>query len=67
MDCDRKGKWVRGCKFEPRYDLGPADITPFKTFKGTGAGSFLEKLRKKTYRGDVCVTCGKLVNDQRPE
>ena len=66
MDCDRKGKWIRGCKFEPRYDLGPADFSAFTSIKSANS-NFAESLRKKTYRGDVCVTCGKLVNDQRPE
>lgn len=57
-DCPRFNKWIRGCKFEPRYDQGPADLTRFESLKGAGAG-FMETLRQKTYRNDVCIRCGK--------
>ena len=60
--CSRLGALFGGCRFEARYDLGPADISGFESIKGNGASSFLEKLRTKTYRGDVCVRCGKTVN-----
>ena len=66
MDCERKGKWVRGCKFEPRYDLGPADMTGFESLRSAST-SFFETLRKKTYRGDICVTCGELVIAPKPD
>ena len=46
-------------KFEPRYDLGPADFTPFETFKGSA--HTMEKLRTKTYVRDVCTKCGKTI------
>jgi len=46
-------------KFEPRYDLGPADLSAFVEFKGTP--SALESMRKKTYIRDVCVKCGKTI------
>ena len=50
-------------KFEPRYDLGPADLSAFVEFKGTfkGTPSLLESMRKKTYVRDVCVKCGKTI------
>lgn len=65
--CERRGKWIGGCRFEPRYDLSPADLSRFETLSGNVAGSFMEKLRAKTYRGDVCVRCGSVVNDGASE
>jgi hypothetical protein len=58
--CKRQGKWIGGCKFEPRYDLSRADMSSFTEIRG---GFNLEPLREKTYRGDVCVRCGKTVNE----
>lgn len=46
-------------KFEPRYDLGPADLSAFVEFKGTP--SSLESTRNKIYIRDVCVKCGKTI------
>ena len=51
--------WWGSHKFEPRYDLGPADFTPFETFKGSA--HTMEKLRTKTYVRDVCTKCGKTI------
>lgn len=61
MPCERRGKWFGGCKFEPRYDLGAADLTPFESIKATSSALF-ETMRTKTYRGDVCVRCGAIIN-----
>ena len=63
--CDRKGRWIRGCRFEPRYDLWPADFSGFTSIKSANSG-FAESLRKKIYRGDICVVCGKIVNCPSP-
>lgn len=60
-DCQRKGKWIGGCNFEPRYDLSEPDLSRFKTFKSRNVAEFLDALRKKTYVKDVCITCGKSV------
>lgn len=59
--CPRFGKWVRGCRFEERCDLAPADLSAFTNIKGNGVGSFMEKLRRKTYVRDVCIRCGKTI------
>lgn len=60
-ECLNKKKFFGGCKFEPRYDLGPADISRFESISGTGAVTMFEKLRAKTYVHDICVRCGKIV------
>lgn len=65
MDCHLKGTWFGGCKFEARYDLGPADLSNFESISGCGAGSFMEKLRQKTYVHDVCVRCGEVVKREK--
>jgi hypothetical protein len=66
-DCPRFNKWIRGCKFEPRYDLGPADLSRFTSIKGYDVEPLLNGLRAKTYRGDVCIYCGKSVANSIPE
>lgn len=48
-------------KFEPRYDLGPADLSAFESISGYGTGSIFEKMRSKTYVRDVCVRCGETI------
>ena len=47
-------------KFEPRYDLSPADMSAFKSFKAADP-SYMEPLRAKTYVRDVCTKCGKTI------
>ncbi len=47
-------------KFEPRYDLGPADLSQFAAFKAR-TPSYMEPLRTKTYVRDVCIKCGKTI------
>lgn len=58
MDCPRFNKWIRGCKYEPRYDLSSPDLSRFVSIDRV-TGGFMESLKAKTYRGDVCVRCGK--------
>jgi len=66
MTCPREGRWIGGCKFEPRYDLGQADFSAFTSLKGHDVVELADKLRKKTYVKDVCVRCGKTVERSRP-
>lgn len=59
--------WFGSHKFEPRYDLGAADLSPFfgdrvASFK-TSADS-IESMRAKTYVRDICIRCGKTI--ERP-
>lgn len=65
-ECERKGKWIRGCSFKARYDMGVADLSQFKTISGISEEA-IEAFRPKTYVHDVCVTCGKVVDRSNPE
>lgn len=56
--CPQRGKWLGGCRFEPRFDLGAAQIGKFN-YEGSDAVDAIEKFRAKTYVRDVCVTCGR--------
>lgn len=58
--CDRFGKLFRGCRFEPRYDMSPADLTGFTELRHA-TETFMNTLRTTTYVRDVCVTCGKTI------
>lgn len=60
MDCPRFEKWIGRCRFEPRYDLSPADLTQFTSVRSMN-GSFAEMFRRKTYVRDVCIRCGKTI------
>lgn len=56
--------WFGSHKFEPRYDLGAADLSPFftgrvDTFKADAVS--IEKMRTKTYVHDICIRCGKTI------
>ena len=54
-DCQKNGH-----RYEPRYDLGKADLSAFKSFSGMRNKS-LELFRTKTYVHDICVRCGDVV------
>jgi hypothetical protein len=66
-DCPRFGKWF-GCRFEARYDLGPPDLTAYKTVSAMSRGA-LEMHRRQTYVCDICVRCGATIerNPLTPE
>jgi hypothetical protein len=57
-ECARKGKWIGGCRFEPRYDVSepifPSTLKSVDRF-------IAEEWRRKTYIGEACVTCGKFI------
>jgi hypothetical protein len=60
-DCPNFGKLIGGCRFEPRYDLGPAEGYPAE-MKGIGSlAAAMEPWRRKTYVRDVCTRCGRTV------
>lgn len=60
-ECERKGKWIRGCSFEPVYDKEPADLSQLKSLRLSGE-EYIEKFRKVTFVAAVCRRCGKLVD-----
>lgn len=57
--CPRLGKLIGGCKFRPRYDLGPG-ATNFKV-QGCDIAEVVEATKPKTYIHDICETCGQTV------
>ncbi len=63
--CYRGGKLH---KFRPRYDetKSAVDMSKVERLSGFGAGNVLDSLRDHQiiYKGDVCVWCGKVVNNQ---
>ncbi len=61
IPCPRRDKWFRGCRFEPRYDKGVADIEKVSC-RGVSPDVVLEALTPKTYVADICVVCGKVVD-----
>lgn len=57
MECTRKGKFWRGCKFEPRYDrLFPPTLESLP-----GYPPALEALKEQVYVCDVCTRCGETI------
>ena len=50
-------------RFEARYDKGPADMSGWKSFSGSGSivRQLAEKHRTVTYVCDICVRCGKII------
>lgn len=63
-DCPRINAW-RGCKFEPRYDLGRCDLSGFSSVTNPSSAN-LERFRQKTYVRDVCVRCGRTIERPQP-
>jgi len=59
----------RRCKFEPRYDVSAAkDISgDFGEMWDDTFLEMLEKSRSVTYVCDVCVHCGKVVPNDKPD
>ena len=54
------GLFTNAHKFEPRYDLGPADLSQFSDFKARDP-SYFESFRTKNYVRDICTKCGKTI------
>lgn len=59
--CPRK--WIRGCRFEPRYDLGSPRIANLSAGRMTESSfvAVIEASKPKTYVRDVCTTCGRTI------
>lgn len=68
-ECDRAGKWVGGCRFEPRYDepvLSEMEkMTGREGYVRLGDGDKFvwqnQSLGQRTYVHDICIRCGKIV------
>ena len=59
--CPRRDKWFRGCRFEPRYDFGPAH-GKYNGWDGPELTRATEASKARTYVADICVVCGKVVD-----
>lgn len=57
--CERKGKWIGGCKFEPRFEEAPYNT--HINVKGTDAEGMRSLMFYEVYVRDVCTTCGKTI------
>lgn len=71
-NCPRFGKWIGGCRFEPRYDeptiasILNGGMWSSASFKIDGKNMSLEDISPtKKYIRDVCIRCGKTV--ERPK
>jgi hypothetical protein len=56
---------IFGHNFRPRFDLGPADVSAFRTISAADP-DFLEQLRTQTYVRDVCERCGHTIERNKP-
>lgn len=62
-NCQRAGKWFRGCRFEARYTYGTARVLTHAELSNTIFGDMPKALaacRPATYVRDVCRTCGRV-------
>lgn len=58
-DCPRFGRLIGGCKFEGRYDTGPASLS--FDYRGQRLAELVEATKPQTYVRDVCRRCGRTV------
>lgn len=61
MTCPHTGKWLGGCRFEPRYDVGSPRGKFDRIEGGVDLVELLNSTKPKTYIHDICVVCGKIV------
>lgn len=59
--CPRRGKWIAGCRFEPRFDTGAPTTTRITNSSSDDAATIIESSKPRTYVRDVCVTCGRTI------
>ena len=57
QDCPRFNAWIRGCKFEARYDERFPD--GLRSVKGDA-----DAFKLRTYVRDVCIHCGRTIERQ---
>jgi hypothetical protein len=62
IPCPRRDKWFRGCRFEPRYEEGAAQIGNLQTVDGPDAVDLVRAFRPRNYVHDICIVCGKVVD-----
>jgi hypothetical protein len=59
IECERKNKWIGGCKFEARYDITPPTKIPYEIAASFDPAQGIRALSKQSYVCDVCTRCGK--------
>lgn len=59
-ECPYKDAWFLPCQFEPRYDIGPVDMSGMANATSIKARD-PDIFRRKTYVHDICVRCGVIV------
>jgi len=62
-ECPRRDAWLRGCRFEPRYDENVNNRFSVDRFNGTPDQfiRIIQASKPREYVRDVCVTCGRTV------
>ena len=69
LTCDRRGKWIGGCKFEARFDEVPpacrldSELLNMMINDSTKyvVALTIREMTQQTYVHDICTTCGKIV------
>ena len=66
MTCPREGRWIGGCRFEPRYDYAPISPDEREWITANFLAAFdrlngMRNMRTKVYVRDVCIRCGKTI------
>lgn len=64
VECPRRGKLFRGCRFEGRYDSRPGMNIHHHAWDDPIG--LLRNSRISTYVRDVCVTCGRTIERSSP-
>lgn len=64
--CPRRDRWIRGCRFEPRYDIGKTSCDLNLEGNGRMVQKVIEATKPVTYVRDVCVTCGRTIERAKP-
>ncbi len=64
--CLRAGRWIGRCRFEARFDEGPAEpvsdvVSEINRASDEAVRAIICGNITRTYVRDVCVTCGKTI------
>ncbi len=69
VDCERRGKFWRGCKFQAVMDSGeahPPAIITSHTVLALGS-DVLDPFRVRTFAALFCVSCGRIISRKELE
>jgi hypothetical protein len=69
-ECDRKGRWFRGCRWEAQYDsqrpVRGAEMS-WSTTTGPSQDVLEMFVDRETYVGALCLTCGAYTSRQEEQ